>query len=188
MRCERLAHSGDDFLAAGQQLADKLEANAPARTKYQPGGRFAVCIEYIRDLVHAGVAHEAGWLGAVASGRPRLRVVGCGMEDVVPMYQSIQRLAHVHAGKVGRACNASRGRIEVTGAATKHLLGTTSCRVEPDRDPAGPTSSHPSHLSAACRMGDDGHVLHTTDGEAAPMAALHPRATKAAAGTRATTP
>lgn len=52
VRCPRFAHSGDDFLAALQQLADKFKANATARTKDQPGGGFAVCIEDIRDLVH----------------------------------------------------------------------------------------------------------------------------------------
>jgi len=60
-----------DFV--GGRLA-KFEADASARTEYEPSGGFAVSVQHVGDLIHAGagVAQEAG----AASCRPRLMVRG----------------------------------------------------------------------------------------------------------------
>lgn len=50
----------DDSFAAQQKLAHKFEPDASARTEYEPGGGFAISVEDIGDLIHAGMARETG--------------------------------------------------------------------------------------------------------------------------------
>lgn len=48
----RLPYCCDDLLAAGNELADELQANASARAHDDPGGRLLVAVERIGNLVH----------------------------------------------------------------------------------------------------------------------------------------